>query len=106
MRYYNPLLISFLGGGLLTVLIASFFPIWVIWYDVPGERVGFSVTLWSVIWKTFLSANALDQKVRVFAYSDITNIDTACAAFFSGAFVALSVYISWSAQKFFNRKAS
>jgi len=69
----NPLAFALLGGQLL-FLVASWFPIWTLWYFNPREGLGFQETLWSVLWNTVISRPPLDPAFQVTTSGDMRDI--------------------------------
>jgi len=82
-----------LTGGLLTLLVASFFPIWTVWYWNPWEGLGVRASLWGVLWKVLrCSIREPDPNFPVTCNPEPRELIVAAIVFVVGAVGGAFVY--------------
>jgi hypothetical protein len=88
-QFYLHLLV----GGSAGLLIASFLPIWTLWYWNPLEGLGVKRSLWTVAWETVHSL--LEKPDPVFPVTrngDVQDLGLAVIIFIAGSLLGAIVF--------------
>ena len=93
MRFipFHPLTLALLGGQ-AAVLVASFLPIWTLWYFNPREGLGYGASLWSVLWHTVIEPPRINPEFQVTTSGDMLDLWTGGVIFVVGAALGLLIY--------------